>query len=452
MKQQPEDYNNMKKLIIPLLLLISSQCYSQQTLVQHGDSLWYKNFGTGDSFLITYKPQVISLIQDSSAFQTTMSIGTRLTTSPLNVTNFSTTFPTPQSGTMVHVVSDAAINGRVSFDVYNNTSFTGPVYQGRRARGTAGSPTPPITDDVLVAIGADGYGTSSYTGSSVGSMNIRSEATFTNTSKPTYISFTTTPTASTTQAERMRISSTGALQFTNYGSGTFAGTATKALNVDASGNIIEGTLPASSDSTTFQTKFRSDTGRTNTYTAIAGKQALGDSATYYTKFRSDSSRTNIYTSLAGKQPTITTGTTAQYLKGDLSLGTYSGYTLSVQALTSSPTDAQTIYFGNMPKTPVTTQGTSKIYIRQAGTIKRAEIYCYSGTAGTNEAWPIYIRLNNSGDTQIASLSVATNERVFSNTSLSIAVAAGDYIEIKSINPTWATNPLTCIFGGYVYIE
>jgi len=129
-----------------------------------------------------------------------------------------------------------------------------------------------------------------------------------------------------------------------------------------------------------------------------------------------------------------------------------GYVINVQALTSSPVDAQTIYFGMLPKAPVTAQGTSKIYIRSAGIIKRAEIYCFSGTAGTNEAWPIYIRLNNSGDTLIQSLSVSTSERVFSNTGLNIAVVAGDYIEIKSINPTWVTNPLTCIFGGYIYIE
>lgn len=129
-----------------------------------------------------------------------------------------------------------------------------------------------------------------------------------------------------------------------------------------------------------------------------------------------------------------------------------GYTLSFQALTSSPTDAQTVYFGNLPKAPVTGQGTSRVYIRKAGIIKIAEIYCQSGTAGTNEAWVLSIRLNNSGDTQIASVSLNTAERVWSNTSLSIAVAAGDYIEIKSTNPTWATNPLTTIFGGYVYIE
>ena len=148
--------------------------------------------------------------------------------------------------------------------------------------------------------------------------------------------------------------------------------------------------------------------------------------------------------------------TTNFLRGD---GTWAdtpatgiGYTLSVQALTSSPTDGQTVYFGNMPKAPQTTADRSKVYIRKAGTIKIAEIYCYSGTAGSAESWSLYIRKNNTTDTLIATLAVSASERVFSNTGLSIAVVAGDYIEIKGIQPTWGTNPLTTIYGGYIYIE
>jgi hypothetical protein len=163
-----------------------------------------------------------------------------------------------------------------------------------------------------------------------------------------------------------------------------------------------------------------------------------------------------WTTFNGKQDLLVSGTNIKTINGTSILGSGSipipGYTLSVQALTSSPVDAQTIYFGNLPKAPVTTANISKVYIPKSGTIKRAEIYCYSGTAGTNQAWSGYIRLNNLTDTLIQTLSVATNERVFSNSSLSIVVVAGDYIEIKFINPTWATNPLTTIFGGYIYIE
>jgi len=129
-----------------------------------------------------------------------------------------------------------------------------------------------------------------------------------------------------------------------------------------------------------------------------------------------------------------------------------GYSINVQALTSSPSDGATVYFGMLPKAPTTTANISKVYVRAAGTIKRVEIYVYSGTAGTNQAWSLYIRKNNSQDTLIATVSANTNERVFSNTNLNISMAAGDYFEIKGVQPSWSTNPATTIYGGYVYLE
>jgi hypothetical protein len=129
-----------------------------------------------------------------------------------------------------------------------------------------------------------------------------------------------------------------------------------------------------------------------------------------------------------------------------------GMAVNVQALTSSPVDSQTVYFGMLPKVPTTTANTSKIYIRKSCTLKHAEIYCYSGTAGTAEAWSLYIRKNNTTDTLIATLSVSASERVFTNAALAISLVAGDYIEIKGIQPLWATNPLTTIYGGYLYFE
>lgn len=182
-------------------------------------------------------------------------------------------------------------------------------------------------------------------------------------------------------------------------------------------------------------------------TSVEVKQASGVQSGYLSS--------TDWTTFNNKQAALVSGTNIKTLNGVSILGSGdldAGYTLSVQALTSSPVDAQTIYFGNLPKAPVTTGGISKVYIPRSGVIKRAEIYCYSGTAGTNQAWSGYVRLNNTTDTLIATLSVATSERVFSNSSLNIAVVAGDYFEIKFINPTWATNPLTTIFGGYIYID
>jgi hypothetical protein len=129
-----------------------------------------------------------------------------------------------------------------------------------------------------------------------------------------------------------------------------------------------------------------------------------------------------------------------------------GYAINVQALTSSPADTTPFYFGTSPATITTTAGQRKIYIRKPGTLKIAEIHSYAGTAGTAENVSMYVRVNNTTDYLIQTVGAAANERVFTNSALSIPLAAGDYIEIKCIPPIWATNPLTFICGGYVYIE
>jgi len=205
---------------------------------------------------------------------------------------------------------------------------------------------------------------------------------------------------------------------------------------------------------------------TATQAALDGKQPTGNYATgggTATGTNTGDNATNTqYSGLAAsKQDVLVSGTTIKTINGASVMGSGDlvvvggaglGYTLSVQALTSSPADGQTIYFGQLPKAPTTTANISKVFIRKAGTIKIANIYCYSGTAGTAEAWVANIRLNNTTDTQIASVAAGASERVFSNTSLNIPVIVGDYIEIKCVNPTWATNPLTTIWGGYIYIE
>ena len=148
---------------------------------------------------------------------------------------------------------------------------------------------------------------------------------------------------------------------------------------------------------------------------------------------------------------ISTAETAA-LSNKVSTSASYGYTIPIQALATTPISAQTIFFGSLPKIPTTTAAVSKIFIRKSGTIKAAEIYSNSVTAGTAQAWSLFIRLNNTTDTLIQTVSLATNERDFSNSALNISVVAGDFIEIKSVNPTWTTAPITTTFGGYLYIE
>jgi hypothetical protein len=164
-----------------------------------------------------------------------VSIGTDVNTSPLTVSNFSTSFPSPQSGTLTHIVSSGiSTNARVSLDYYGSTSL-GAVFQGRHAGGSAATPTKALTDYTLAGYLADGYGIDSFHNISVGGMTIKASEDFSNTSAPTYLSFYTTPSASTSVVERMRIKSDGTVQITSLGAGIPI--------TDASGNlsVITGT-------------------------------------------------------------------------------------------------------------------------------------------------------------------------------------------------------------------
>lgn len=125
--------------------------------------------------------------------------------------NNSSSFATAQTGTLIHVVSNGATNGRISLDTYAASNTFGAVFQGRKARGTNAAPTAAIKDDTLALIGGDGYGTTNFHGSSVGAFLVKTEQTFTDTSAPTYLALFTSPSGSTSAVERWRVGSNGSL-------------------------------------------------------------------------------------------------------------------------------------------------------------------------------------------------------------------------------------------------
>lgn len=125
--------------------------------------------------------------------------------------------------------------------------------------------------------------------------------------------------------------------------------------------------------------------------------------------------------------------------------------IQVMALAANLVDSETTYFGSMPVAPTTTAGTRKVYVPKAGTISKVHIYSYSSTAGSGEEWTVSLRLNDTTDHVVAAVSTAASERIFAD-DLAIAVVAGDFFEIKSVQPAWATNPEGTSFAGFVYIE
>ncbi len=121
---------------------------------------------------------------------------------------------------------------------------------------------------------------------------------------------------------------------------------------------------------------------------------------------------------------------------------------------ATPADSTTYYIGFCPSTNSTTGAVHRMHIPRAGAIVAAYLnVVVEGTLGTTETSTVSIRLNNTTDTTLSS-SVQTNAafQTYSNTALNIAVAAGDYIEIKWVTPAFSTNPTTVRVYGSVYIS
>ncbi len=97
---------------------------------------------------------------------------------------------------------------------------------------------------------------------------------------------------------------------------------------------------------------------------------------------------------------------------------------------------------------------ARLYFPVAGTIIAADFCSYVGTtlasAQTSSAW---VRINNTTDNLISNAiqQDAIWER-FVNSSLSIAVSAGDYFEIKWTTPAWGTTPTNTRQYGIITVR
>lgn len=120
----------------------------------------------------------------------------------------------------------------------------------------------------------------------------------------------------------------------------------------------------------------------------------------------------------------------------------------------NPADATTYHFGAFPTLTPGPAANRKLYIPRAGTIKRIDlVFVNTTTDGSNEQSTVSLRLNNTTDTTItATLALNATPVTVTNSSLSIAVAAGDWIAIKWVTPTWVTNPVGTIISAQVWIE
>lgn len=120
----------------------------------------------------------------------------------------------------------------------------------------------------------------------------------------------------------------------------------------------------------------------------------------------------------------------------------------------NPADATTYFVGYNQAVSAAGYAACVLVMPIAGTINKCYVkFIVSGTLASTETSTIYLRKNNTTDTSItSSVNLSSATPSYSNTSMGISVSAGDFISIKWVAPTWATNPTSVFIGVSFYVE
>ena len=129
-----------------------------------------------------------------------------------------------------------------------------------------------------------------------------------------------------------------------------------------------------------------------------------------------------------------------------------GYAINLGAQSTNINASTTYYFGVPQLTVTGTTAIRRVYIPQTGTIIGGQIYARATSATSTQTWTLSIRLNNTTNTTFASTANNSLDKVFSATGLSIAVVAGDYIEITTTTPAWSVSPGATFIYGSIFIQ
>lgn len=134
------------------------------------------------------------------------------------------------------------------------------------------------------------------------------------------------------------------------------------------------------------------------------------------------------------------------------------YTLQAHCSGTSPSANNTYYYAGRFAIAAQTTGTwARIFIPATGTITAIYSWITATTLGSSANQTLYIRVNNTTDYLVANdydiSTGASNIANFGGETLSIAVTAGDYIEMKWVTPNpWATPGTSIYWFHTILIE
>ncbi len=117
----------------------------------------------------------------------------------------------------------------------------------------------------------------------------------------------------------------------------------------------------------------------------------------------------------------------------------------------SPVDSTTYYlsFNSAITVTTTADARTRFIATVACTITKVYgVFTVAGTLGSNENCTLFLRKNNTTNTDIStSIQLTSASVTVSNTGLSISLAAGDYVSWGFTGPAWGTNPTNVSFAG-----
>ena len=214
---------------------------------------WTDNAGTlGDSGISETAAGLVGIGTTSPSAKLTVSANTAIP-------------PTAPLGVVAHFVNADGNNTFMTADAYGTVFHSDFLF--RKARGTMAAPTAVLADDIIGQIQARGYGATGFATSSRSGIRMLAGENWTDSAQGSYLSFLTTPNASTSLAERMRITPSG-----NVG----IGTTNPSAKLEVAGNLK---LSGANGSLTFPdgTSMTTAAGGTASGTSIVN--AVNDPAT-----------------------------------------------------------------------------------------------------------------------------------------------------------------------------
>jgi hypothetical protein len=134
----------------------------------------------------------------------------------------------------------------------------------------------------------------------------------------------------------------------------------------------------------------------------------------------------------------------------VALRNFGMYILYAHLANVSPADATTYYFGSYTGLGLSTvDGNRRFFVPRTGIVTDGYITANTtGTLGSAETSTLYLRKNGTSDTVLIN-NFACSAALFAfGCQPALSVTAGDYLEIKWVTPTWATNPT----GVYIQVQ